>query len=356
MRPGLVYFSHPGTMNFRSIAQLSDQLVQWSKRLPRDIDLIVGIPRSGLLAANILATYLNLPLADIDGFIEGRCYRTGRTKPQSLNAQDVSAPDAHLTFLDVPRRVLVIDDTVSTGRSLREVRERIETAGLPHHVEYAAVYALPNRTEEVDHYCEVLTSPRVFEWNMFHQPFFLADACLDMDGVICANPPHGEDDDGERYLRFLNDTRPYLIPSVEVGWIVTSRLERYRPQTEAWLREHGVRYRELIMLDYPDAASRKSMRIYSANKADVYRKTGARLFIESDIRQAVEIASLSRKEVLCIDTMQIIRPGTMPLQRPLHFGDASAPNLPRRIARTLIPSKARTNLLRLVRGTNGRGA
>ena len=37
-------------MNFRNISQLSDQILDWSKRLPRDIDVVVGIPRSGLLA------------------------------------------------------------------------------------------------------------------------------------------------------------------------------------------------------------------------------------------------------------------------------------------------------------------
>ena len=107
------------------------------------------------------------------------------------------------------------------------------------------------------------------------------------------------------------------------------------------------------MLDYPDAATRKSMRVHSANKAEVYRETGARLFIESDIRQAVEIATLARKEVLCTDTMQMIYPGTVPAQRPLLYGDASQPNLPRRIARSLISGKTRAGILRLVRGTNG---
>lgn len=340
-------------MNFRSIAQLSDQLVQWSRTLPKDIDLVVGIPRSGLLVASILAAYRNIPLADVDGFVEGRCYRTGHTKPRSLNA--VGAPrDAHLAYLDTPRRVLVVDDTVSTGQSIKQVRSRIEAAGLPHRVEYGAVYALPDKTDAVDHYCEVLTAPRIFEWNLFQQPFFLPKACVDMDGVLCQNPSYDQNNDGEKYLRFLSESRPYLTPTVPIGWIVTSRLERYRPQTEAWLLDHGIEYGELIMLDYPDSASRQSMRVHSAYKADVYRKTGAELFIESDIRQAVEIASLARRDVLCVDTMQIVRPGSVPRERPVTFGDASAPSLPRKIARELIPRNVRTDLLRLVRRSNGR--
>lgn len=338
-------------MNFRSIAQLSDQLVQWARRLPRDIDVVVGVPRSGLLVANIIATYRNLPLAEVDGFLEGRCFRTGHVKEGALNA---AGAEAHLDFLDTPRRVLVVDDTVSTGASLRRVRERIEAAGLPHDVDYAAVYVLPGKEDAVDHFCEVLTAPRVFEWNLFHHRSLLPQMCLDMDGVLCANPSSRDDDDGERYLRFLATARPFIVPSSEIGWIVTSRLERYRAETEAWLAEHGVRYRELIMLDYPNAGTRREMRINGANKADVYRRTGAALFVESDIRQAVEIATLARRDVLCIDTMQMIRPGTVPTPRPLIFGDDSAPSLPRRIAREVISPDVRARLLGLMRNTNHR--
>ena len=31
--------------------------------------------------------------------------------------------------------------------------------------------------------------------------------------------------------------------------ICTGRLEKYRPQTEAWLKKHGIRYNDLIMFN-----------------------------------------------------------------------------------------------------------
>lgn len=336
-------------MNFRSVAQLSDQVLAWSKRLPPDLDVIVGIPRSGLLVATLLATYRNLPLTDVDGLLEGRCFRTGHVKPNSVNGR--GAPDdAHLRVLEQPRRVLVVDDTISTGESFHRVKKRIEAAGLPHRISYGAVYALPDKTDAVDYYQEILHAPRIFEWNLLHHQFILPNACVDMDGVLCHDPPEGDDDDGERYLRFLTGARPLVRPTAEIGWIVTSRLEKYRPQTEAWLAEHGVKYRNLVMLDYPDAASRRSMRIYSANKAHIYRETGAQLFIESNIRQAVEIAALARKDVLCIDTMQLITPGALPVGRPVaHFGDRSEPSPVRKMARRLLSSKARARLLKMIR-------
>lgn len=47
-------------MNFRTLDQLNQCIYNNMYKLPRDIDLIVGIPRSGMLVANIIALYLNL--------------------------------------------------------------------------------------------------------------------------------------------------------------------------------------------------------------------------------------------------------------------------------------------------------
>ena len=59
-------------MNYRSVADLNETLTSRLSVIPRDIDLVVGIPRSGMLAANLLALHLNLPVIDVEGFIEGR--------------------------------------------------------------------------------------------------------------------------------------------------------------------------------------------------------------------------------------------------------------------------------------------
>jgi hypothetical protein len=64
-------------MNYRSIATLNRQIVNWLDQLPSDLDLIVGIPRSGLLVANLLALHQNLPLTDIDGFLAGKIFYNG---------------------------------------------------------------------------------------------------------------------------------------------------------------------------------------------------------------------------------------------------------------------------------------
>ena len=48
-------------MNYRSIADLNHTILKQLHMLPRDFDLVVGVPRSGMLPANLIALYLNLP-------------------------------------------------------------------------------------------------------------------------------------------------------------------------------------------------------------------------------------------------------------------------------------------------------
>lgn len=331
-------------MNFRSVAQLSDQLLHWSHRLPPDIEVVVGIPRSGLFVGSLLALYLNVPLTDVDGLLSGRCFAAGTVRRKRFaGGADATALG---NFLDTPRTVLVVDDSLLSGRSMREVRERIEAASLNHKVIYGAAYVLGRNRDVVDHYCEVLNGPRVFEWNVLHGDL-LGQFCVALDGVLCGHPEpdHGA---GERYRAFMCEARPYLVPAAEIGWIVSERPEQYRPETEAWLRSHGIRYRNLVLDDQSVGPYRPGAA--AAFKADVYRSTDASLFIESSSRQALEIARLTRRHVLCTDSMQLIHPGTVPVARPEAFGDLHPRPRPtlaqalwklaRRGARAAVPTKA----------------
>ena len=64
-------------INYRSIATLNRDVFAWVQKLPRDIELIVGVPRSGLLVASLLSLYMNVPLTDAEGFLEGRVIQAG---------------------------------------------------------------------------------------------------------------------------------------------------------------------------------------------------------------------------------------------------------------------------------------
>ncbi|MCW2682650.1 MAG: orotate phosphoribosyltransferase [Blastococcus sp.] len=283
-------------MEFRSVGDLANDVVRWCDSLPADIDVVVGIPRSGLLAANLLALHLNVPLADIDGLAAGRVLGGGA---RLAGGDDVLA---------TARTILVVDDSVATGGSMDEARRKLADSPYAARLKWAAVYVAPAQKDSVDFFCRSLPLPRVFEWNVLHHGQ-LSTVCMDIDGVLCRDPLDHENDDADRYRTFLSTVQPRLVPGQEVGWLVTSRLERYRAETEEWLRASGIRYGELLMHPAADIRQRQRAGDHAVHKAAAYRRTKAWLFIESDRSQAAEIARLAKRPVYCTDTRTMVYPG-----------------------------------------------
>jgi orotate phosphoribosyltransferase len=281
-------------VEFRSYSDLAADIAAWAEALPRTIDVIVGVPRSGMLPATMLALHLGLPLTDIDAFAAGVTY-TGGARLREAGAAD--------TF----QHALVVDDSIATGRAMREAQERLAGSTSAAKISFGVVYATPDSFRSVDHHHVALKLPRVFEWNVL-QHRILSDCCMDIDGVLCRDPGSMENDDGPAYVDFLTTVGPRHVPRTEVGWLVTNRLERYRPETEAWLAQHGVRYRELVMHPAATGAERVAAGDHSSRKADVYKRSGAFLFIESDIKQATAIARLTARPVYCTDTRELVQP------------------------------------------------
>jgi len=318
---------------YRSIADLNETIIRNMHRVPRDIDLVVGIPRSGLLAANILALHLNLPLTDLDGFLAGRLLNGGvRTKKHSL-------------VLDGSQKlkVLVIDDSLWSGNSIQSARSRIESTGVSHNILYGAVFVNPTNVKQADLWFEKVRPPRVFEWNIMHCAI-LERSCVDIDGVLCRDPTPEENDDGPKYEEFLRTAEPLLLPTVPVGWLVTCRLEKYRRQTEQWLTEHGVQYGELVMMDLPSKEARIASGSHARFKAEVFKATDAMLFLESSARQAQEIAVRAGKSVFCLETRRMEQPGLRipnrsDLKRALRWCYRKARGTAGRVVRTFVRSK-----------------
>ena len=284
-------------MKYRSLTDLSDLITRNLHLIPRDIDLVVGIPRSGILPAIMISLLLNLRYADLECFVAGRFSGVGSTKKHAGLIED----------FDQARHVLVIDDSLNRGHAMQEARERLRKFADNTKFTFAAAYVVPDGRGEVDLAFEVVALPRMFEWNFLHH-VYLEDACVDIDGVLCVDPTATENDDGPNYLRFLAEAAPLYRPTRRIGCLVTSRLEKYRPQTEAWLKHHGVQYDKLVMLDLPSAIERRRLGVHGQFKGNVYRDSKAILFIESEYRQATEIARISGKPVLSIERQQMISP------------------------------------------------
>ncbi|MFC3607918.1 phosphoribosyltransferase family protein [Stutzerimonas tarimensis] len=285
-------------MHYRSVNDLLTLLGKHLDRIPRNLDLVVGVSPGGLFLARMLAIKLNLPCTDLDtfernGHLEREAVRSYRHEPL------IRAREA--------RKVLLVEDSGS-GASMRELATRI-AAGFPGKIMTLAAYAPAGHAEDLDQVLERLDQPAMFEWNLMQHPS-LSRACLDIDGVLCVDPTHQQNDDGANYLQFLRNAQPLYIPGLQVAHLVTSRLEKYRGETEEWLDRHGVRYGQLHMLDLPSAAERRRLKVHHRFKADVYRSfPDTQLFIESELGQALDIAHLSRKPVFCIESNALYNAG-----------------------------------------------
>lgn len=286
-------------MKFRTIDHMHSDILHNLWKVPADVDLIVGVPRSGMLAASMIALLLNRPLVDLDGFIEGRVFMTGSTRRRA---------GAEMK----PIHALVVDDSTHSGAAMLEVQRKINVRGqaLPK-VTTCVIYGTSTTNASVDIVFEVVESPRIFEWNVMHHPKILAHACLDIDGVLCHDPTRDENDDGERYREFLASAKPLYLPSHRIHALVTSRLEKYREPTEKWLSENGILYDHLIMLDLPSAVERRRLGSHAAHKAKYYAQSNSTLFIESELLQARTIAVASGKPVLSLEGPEMVLPNSL---------------------------------------------
>ena len=278
-------------MNYRNIADLNNIILKRLNIIPRDFDLIVGVPRSGMLPANLLSLYLNRPYTDIHSFLNGHIYKAG----------------ARSQFFDISefKKILVVDDSIASGSAMVEVKESLKHLESKFDIKYCAVYIIAGKEKMVDYFFEIVPLPRYFQWNILNHTT-LEKACFDIDGVLCADPLPEQNDDGPKYIDFILNAPPLFIPGSKIGTVVTSRLEKYRKETETWLKANNIKYNDLVMLDLPNMAARQRANNHGDHKAKAYMSKPYVLFVESEYHQAVEINRLSKKPVLCTENFEMI--------------------------------------------------
>ena len=217
-------------MNFRTYEDLAKIISNNIYKIPNDIDLIVGVPKSGLMVASMISLYLNLPLTDIDSLADNKIYSSGISKKR----------DNWITKPTEARKILVVDDSSSSGKTLAQTRKKIDSLKIKNKIVFLVIFVTEKTKKLVDLYFEVCPLPRMFEWNYMHHGL-LEQACVDIDGVLCRDPTPEENDDGPRYIDFISNVKPRVIPTRKIKYLVTTRLEKYRKYTEKWLKKNKIR-------------------------------------------------------------------------------------------------------------------
>jgi len=280
--------------NFVTIDQASIWTTEWIKTFPRQYDLIVGVPRSGMLIASIIALKLGKALATPELLRQGKFWHSSFIQGK-LSLEEIN-------------HVLVVDDSVDTGRAMSRAMESIQSASEGITVTKASLIVRKEAKPMVDLYHKVISPPSVFEWNILHRKIasYWGNGVLavDMDGVLCADCPEGVDHDEELYLEWIKTAKPYLIPAFEIDAIVTSRLEKYRQETGAWLEQNNVKYKNLYMWKIGDKSERNGN--FARHKIDELLQLKPDMYWESTWDQSQKIWAETKIPTLCIDEMTLL--------------------------------------------------
>ena len=272
-----------GTITFRSLEDLALACQKIADRIPNTYDLIVGVPRSGLFPATFLSLKFGRPLLAAGLADEVKPWLSGSSE----------------RGVGQPGRILVVDDSATTGAAVLKARDEVMKRYPGAVVHTAVIFAAPNTTSLVDYYAESVPQPRFFEWNLMHSKQGIL--ATDMDGVLCENCPPGVSDDEAAYVAWMKNAKAHLIPGFKIDFIVTNRFERHRATTEAWLKEHGVDYGELLMSPRTQKPATNGHQI--EHKVQRLCQIKPDMFWESSEWEAENIWRQTRVPTLCTDEM-----------------------------------------------------
>lgn len=277
-------------LSVRTLADMARIITANLHRIDRGAyDCIVGVPRSGMIPASIIATQLQMPLADVEGY--------GRGIVHGRSGRPVAAG----------KRVLLVDDSCNKGGAFKRAVALLPKGTKATRLAIFGPYQVAPESV-CDMWFETVHGPRVFAWNWVKH-IRLPRWGFDFDGVLCRDNTKAENDDGPRYAEFLANAEPLFIPQRPIGHIITGRAEKYRPQTEAWLHRHGIQFESLTMTPWETKGERMAaMREAGGRgawKAGHAERLGVEMFIESCPKQAGIIAREAGIPVFCTATQDV---------------------------------------------------
>lgn len=259
-------------------------------KLPEDIDLVVGVPRSGLIISIMLAEFRSLPSTDLFSYINNI--------PVQKIAKESNAPIYDVTQA---KHILLVDDAVGFGISMTNAKNLIQKQKNVKITTFA-VFTEDYGKSKVDIYCSILKD-QFLPWSVLKRSTPVA--CVDIDGVLTQDVPDNMNDDGQKYIQYLTNQKQMFVPDREIHTLVTGRLEKYRTITEDWLKLHNIRYRKLVMLNLQNNAERTKINV-GEYKAAVYNASKLPLFIESSVHEATTIFNITHKPVFCTAACQML--------------------------------------------------
>ncbi|MFC1979663.1 glycosyltransferase, partial [Chloroflexota bacterium] len=272
---------------------LIEWTLDWTKNLPRSFDVIVGIPRSGLLVASLIALKLGRPLSTPELVVQKGSWESDMI-PKERRTPEYC-------------RVLLVDDSIASGEELsKAVKTLRSTKDLS--VTTASLITTESTAGLVDLSYKVVPPPYNFEWCLTHQKGNgIVKIAADLDGLICEDCPMHVDVDERLYTNWIKTVKPIFVPTYRIDLIVSNRLEKYRTLTEEWLARNNVRYNKLYLWNVASKEERGGIEKWVEHKVKVLLTEKPDLMYESDRQQAEMIWRASGVPVLWFQEMTIFQ-------------------------------------------------
>ena len=197
-----------------------------------DFDLFVGIPRSGLLPANIMALYLNKPVCTVSEL-------RYKIVPQNGFSRQIERKEKF-------QKILIVDDSINTGKSINYVKDLLKDTNF--NITFCAVYATEKATQLVDIFFEVVPKPRIFQWNYLNNSILLSSAVL-FEGVICKNLK--KNNSMINLEKNLEKVKANIFFNAKLKIIFTGYSINTAPLITKWLNNNNIYYEKIIYNFYP---------------------------------------------------------------------------------------------------------
>lgn len=282
-----------------SLEDLQRDTVVLAKNLPWPIRGVVGVPRSGVMIASTIASWLNVPL----GMITDEGFKISRSHGRRLIEDQ---------FQEGPW--IVIDDDTWRGISMLDAQSQV-----PGETMTAAIIS------RIDGYTPDIVLRRYLhtwlcEWRFFSS-WLLPKTGFDFDGIFCEDCPDEDDDDGRRYNRFLQTVERKWVPrGHHVPLIATARMEKYRRVTLEWMKGHGLQVQKMVMGDWPTLGERTLEKVIDLKARAIHTTPEIQFFVESCPFQAELLShSCPNHPIICPSTSQIFNKGKA-AKKPDHHG------------------------------------
>lgn len=271
-------------IRFKSYGDLGRDITNNFGKFFGDWDLVVGIPRSGMVPAYMISLALNVNCTDISSWVNNYPLKRGITRKLK---KELSSPWE-------AKKVLIVDDSIMSGSTMKKEIDALPD-WLSSRASTLAVYSSKPIRSDVDIILEFLPHPRAFEWNIFHHKV-ISRSCISFEGMIEKYKP-GDNRVGIGF-RF--------IPSGVIDTIVCCQNESSRREVTSYLEAGGILYRNLIMAD--NATTNMTMDSLIKFKVEMFMASAADLFIENNSDQARLICQGAKKPVFCLSDNCIYNP------------------------------------------------